>query len=222
MKKIGIYIIIFILVILFRNNICFFYGNILGIFKLDNSYQDGIIKLKDEKIKYLEKEYNDLTEFSKNLYKIGYNYKVSKIIFKKSYNTSKYIIQYGKEDSIEEGLAVTNEFGLIGRISKVEDKISEMTTIKDIKDLSVVINEIYGKLNYDYENDVFIISDISNYDKVFVNDEVYTSGYGTIKEKIYIGKVTKIESETISKKIYIETEVDFNNLNYVLIVGEFK
>ena len=50
MKKLGIYIIIFILVILFRDNICFFYGNVLGIFKLDNNYYDSIITLKDEKI----------------------------------------------------------------------------------------------------------------------------------------------------------------------------
>ena len=47
MKKIGIYIIIFILVVLLRNNIVFFYGNVLGTFKLDNNYYDSIIKLKD-------------------------------------------------------------------------------------------------------------------------------------------------------------------------------
>ena len=57
MKRIGIYIIIFILILLFRDNICFFYGNVLGVFKLDNNYYDVIINLKDNLvniyIKYL-------------------------------------------------------------------------------------------------------------------------------------------------------------------------
>ena len=129
---------------------------------------------------------------------------------------------YGKNDNITEGLAVTNELGLVGKITEVDEKTSELTTIKDLKDTSVVINDNHGKLNYDYETNSFIVTDISNYDKVYINDEVYTSGYGTIKEKLYIGKVKNIENETISKKVFIESTVDFNNLNYVLIVGDFN
>ena len=222
MKKIGIYIIIFILVILFRENICYFYGNVLGVFKLDNNYYDAIIDLKEEKIKYLENEYKNYDEFSKNIDLIDYNYKLSKIIFKKSYNTNKYLIQYGSNDKVSKGLAVTNEYGLIGKITNVENKTSEFTTLKELKDVGVVINDIPGKLNYDYNKESFIVSDISNYDRVYINDEVYTSGYGTIKEKLYIGKVVKIEQEIITKKIYVKSEVDFNKLNYVLIVGDFN
>lgn len=222
MKRIGIYIIIFILVLLFKDNICFFYGNVLGVFKLDNNYYDAVITLKDTELEYLNNEYDSLNNFSKELYKIPYDYKVSKIIYKESYNTSKYKIQYGYADNITEGLAVTNELGLIGKITELNEYTSELTTIKDLKDISVVINNNYGKLNYDYENNLFIATDISNYDKVYVNDKVYTSGYGTIKEKLYIGKVKSIENETISKKVYIESDVDFNNLNYVLIVGDFN
>ena len=222
MKKIGIYVIIFILVILFRDNICFFYGNVLGVFKLDNSYYDGIIKLKDEKINYLETEIKTLNEFSKDLEKINYNYKVSKIIYKESYNTGKYKIQYGTLDKVSNGLAVTNEYGLIGKITNTNKHTSELTTLKDLKDTSVVVNDSYGKLNYDYKSNTFIISDISNYDKVHINDEVYTSGYGSIKEKLYIGKVTKVNTKDFKKEVYINIPVDFNNLNYVLIVGEFN
>ena len=221
MKRIGIYIIIFILILLFRDNICFFYGNVLGVFKLDNNYYDAIVTLKDNELDYLSKEYESLSEFSKHLYKIPYDYKVSKIIYKESYNIGKYKIQYGKKDRVEEGLGIVNEFGFVGKITNVGDKTSELTTIKDLKDISVIINDVHGKMNYDYETNKFVITDISNYDKVYVNDEVYTSGYGTVKEKLYIGKVKSIENETISKKVYIESEVDFNDLNYVLIVGDF-
>lgn len=222
MKKLGMYIIILILVIIFRDNICFFYGNVLGVFKLDNNYYDGIITLKDEKIKYLENEINSINEFSNNLDRIDYSYKVSKIIYKESYNIGKYKIQYGKADNIKLGMGVTNEFGFIGKITKVDNKTSELTTIKDLKDLGVVVNDSYGKLNYDYETNTFTISDISNYDKVYVNDLVYTSGYGTIKEKLLIGKVIKVDNNDISKKVIINSLVNFNDLNYVLIVGDFN
>lgn len=220
MKRIGIYVIIFILVILLRDNISFFYGNVLGVFKLDNNYYEGIIRLKDEHINYLESEIDNINEFSKNLNRITYNYKVSKILYKESLNTGKYKIQYGLDDKVSNGLAVTNEYGLIGKITKVEKHTSELTTLKDLKDTSVIINDSYGKLNYDYISNTFIVSDISNYDKVHINDEVYTSGYGTIKEKLYIGKVTKVNIKDFKKEVYINTNVDFNNLNYVLIVGD--
>ena len=222
MKKLGIYVIIFILVIILRDNICFFYGNILGVFKLDNNYYDGIIKLKDEKITYLENEIKTLNDFSSKLERIDYSYKISRIIYKESYNTNKYLIQYGYEDNVNKGLAVTNEYGLIGKISKTNKHISELTILKDIKDLSVLVNNSYGKLNYDYNTNSFIISDISNYDKIHINDEVYTSGYGSIKENVFIGKVTKVVEKDYKKEIYISTLVDFNNLNYVLIVGDFN
>lgn len=222
MKRIGIYVIIFIMVILFRDNICFFYGNILGVFKLDNDYYDAIIDLNMERINYLENEFKEYDEFSKDIALLDYEYKVSKIIFKESYNISKYRIQFGRMDSIKEGLAVTNQDGLVGKITSVNEKTSEFTILKELKDIGVLVNDIPGKMNYDYDNDMFVISDISNYDKVYVNDKVYTSGYGTIREKLYIGKVVKIENRTISKKIYVKSDVDFNNLNYILIVGDFN
>ena len=222
MKKIGIYIIVFLLVILLRDNICFFYGNILGVFKLDNNYYDAVITLKDEEIKYLKNEYKNYDTFAKNIKLIDYDYKVSKILYKETFNTDKYKIQYGSNNNIKSGMAITNEYGLAGKITHVDKNSSEFTTLKELKDISIVINDVYGKLNYDYNINSFVVSDISNYDKVYINDEVYTSGYGTIKEKLYIGKVRKVENETISKKVYVDIDVDFNNLNYVLIVGDFK
>ena len=219
MKKIGIYVIIFILVILLRENIAFFYGNVLGVFKLDNDYYKSIINLKDEKIKILENEYNEYDKFSKNIELLNYNYLVSKIQYRESYNDDIYKIQYGKNKNVNKGLGVTNEYGLVGIITNVSKKTSELTTIRKIKDLSVKVNESYGKLNY-VKNE-FVISDISNRDKVYVNDKVYTSGYGSIKESLYIGKVVRIENDDISKKVYVKSEVDFNKLNYVVIVGDF-
>lgn len=219
MKKLGIYVIIFILVILLRENIAFFYGNILGVLKLDNNYYKNIINLKDEKIKMLENEYKEYDKFSNNIELLNYDYLVSKIQYRESYNDDIYKIQYGKNKNVNKGLGVTNEYGLIGIITNVSKKTSELTTIRKLKDISVKVNDSFGKLNY--INNEFVISDISNRDKVYVNDKVYTSGYGSIKESLYIGKVIRVESDDISKNIYVDTEVDFNKLNYVLIVGDF-
>ena len=153
---------------------------------------------------------------------INYSYKVSKITYKESLDTNKYIIQYGKKDGVTVGNGVTNEYGLIGKVTKLGKHTSELTSIRDLKDISVIVNNSYGKLNYDYKNNTFIISDISNYDVVHINDEVYTSGYGTIREKLYIGKIVKIENKDFKKVLYMKSNVYFNNLNYVLIVGDFK
>ena len=222
MKKIGIYVIIFILVVMFRDNICFFYGNILGIFKLDNTYLEGVIKLKEQEINYLKEEIQNINEFSKNLYQIEYNYLISKVIFKDSYNTSKYKIQYGKNNNISIGLGIINEYGLVGKVTQVDNNTSEFTILKELSDVSVSINDCIGKMNYNYEEETFIISDISNYDTVYINHEVYTSGYGSIKERLYIGKVEKVVNDIYSKKVYVKSEVDFDKLNYLLIVGDFK
>ncbi|MBQ3021381.1 MAG: hypothetical protein IJD92_04060 [Bacilli bacterium] len=222
MKKISLYIIICLLVIMLRDNICYFYGNILGLFKLNNNYYDAIITLKDEEIENIKKDYTEFSNFNKRLDTINYNYKISKVIYKETYNTNKYKIEYGKKDGISNGLAIINEHGLVGKITDLDNTTSELTTLKDLEDISVVVNNSYGKLNYSYEDDIFIINDISNYDKVYINDKVYTSTYGTIKEKIYIGKVTKVENDTISKKVYVKSDVNFNKLNYLLIVGDFK
>lgn len=220
-KKIWVYVIIAIITILLRENICMFLGNVFGSFKLDNNYYDAVINLKDEKINYLENELKEYDRFSKNLDNISYNYLLSKIIYKYSYDTGKYNLKYGKNHKVKNGYAVINENGLIGKINKVNKKTSNFIDIRNIKDISVKVNESYGKLNYNKKTKEFIITDISNYDKVYINDKVYTSGYGTIKENIYIGKVIKIDTDIISKKIYIETNQDFNKLNYVLIVGDF-
>ena len=222
MKKLGIYIIIFTLTILFRNNICFMYGNILGVFKLDNDYKDAIINVKEEKIKYLENEISSLNNFSSSLEYIKYDYKVSKVLFKDTYNSNVYNIQFGKEDKITMGSGVINEYGFVGKITNVNSKTCELTTMKKIKNISVKINDSYGKMSYSDKDDLFIVKGISNYDKVYVNDEVYTSGYGTIKENLYIGKVIKVINKDYEKELLVKSNVDFNNINYILIVGDFN
>ena len=220
MKKIGIYLIISIIIILLRENIAYFYGNALGVFKLDNNYLEGVIKLKDEKIKYLENELDESYSFNKFLDNISYNYKISKVLYKYPYKEGKYRIKHGLNDKVNKGMAVVNEYGFIGKIVDVDNISSDLLLLTHLKDVSVVVNSSFGKMNYDEVKNSFVISDISNYDKVYVNDEVYTSGYGSIKERLYIGKVIRVDTLDYEKRVIVESSVNFNNINYCLIVGD--
>ena len=72
----------------------------------------------------------------------------------------------------------------------------------------------------EYDGKYLNVKDISREANINLNDEVYTSTLGNIKEKLYIGRVINLEDKTISKEIIIESNVDFNNLNYLLIIGD--
>jgi len=115
-------------------------------------------------------------------------------------------------------MAVINEDGLVGVISSTDKTVSEMKLLHNIDNLSVRINNLYGKLVY--EDGKLKIKDISRENVININDEVYTSTLGTIKEKLYIGKVVKVSDGVIEKEIIVESKVDFNKLNYLLVVGD--
>lgn len=221
MKRISLLtVVLLISLIIFRNNILLFCNNVYNLFFLKNDYKNAEIRLLEEKIKYLENEYDELNDFKENLGKYAnYKYVVSKKIYQENYfYNSKIIIEGGEDLDIKKGMAVVNEFGLVGVISNVNKNTSEITKLLNVNNLSVNINGIYGKLVY--EDNKLKIKDISRENVINLNDEVYTSTLGSIKEKIYIGKVISVKDKVIEKEIIIESKVDFNNLNYLLVVGD--
>ena len=221
MKRISLLtIILLISLIICRNNILIFCNNVYNLLFLKNDYKSAEIKLLEEKIKYLENEYDELNDFKENLGKYAnYKYVVSKKIYQENYfYNSKILIEGGENLGIKKGMAVINEFGLVGVVSKVNNNTSEITKLLNVNNLSVNVNGIYGKLVY--EDNKLKIKDISRENVINLNDEVYTSTLGNIKEKIYIGKVISVKDKVIDKEIIIESKVDFNNLNYLLVVGD--
>lgn len=221
MKKFNVLIIIlFLFLILFRDNILILFNNVYNLFFSKNNYQEAEIVVLEEKVKYLENEYNKLNEFKNtvSLY-ANYNYLVTRVIFRENYfcNT-KIIIEGGSEDNVKSGMAVINEDGLVGIIGNVDKNTSELVLLYNVKNLSVRINDNYGKLVY--EDNLLKIKDISRDVFINLNDEIYTSTLGNIKEKIYIGKVESFIDKTIEKEIILKSDVDFLKLNYLLIVGD--
>lgn len=221
MKRFNVFVVILLLLmILFRDNVLIIFNNVYNLFREQNDYKEAEILVLEEKVKYLEKEYNELNDFKKSvsLY-ANYNYLVTRVIFRENYfYNAKLILEGGSDDKIKSGMAVINENGLVGIVGDVYKNTCELILLSNVKNLSVNINGTYGKLVY--EDDKFKIKDISRDANINLNDEVYTSTLGNIKEQIYIGQVDSFKDKTIEKEIVIESDVDFLNLNYLLIVGD--
>lgn len=205
---------------MFRNNILNVFNNVYNLMFVRNDYKDAEIKVLEEKVRYLESEYNLLNSFKENLsLYANYNYVVSRVVFRENYfYDAEVLIEGGSSDGIKSGMAVVNEKGLIGVVSSVNKNISKINLLSNVDNLSVNINGYYGRL--DYVDGKLVIKDISREAQINLNDEVYTSTLGNIKEKIYVGKVINVKNDVIEKMIIVESLVDFDNLNYLLVVGD--
>lgn len=213
-KKYKDYLILLvvILLVIFSPNINnFLYGSddALNIANINNSYCVS-----------LENDYNELLEMNNFNTNKGLNLIMSKVIFRDIYEFSDTLTIYkGSTSGIKEGLAVINNQGLIGVITKVykNSSIVELITNKN-SNISVKIGNNYGILKF--QNNDLIVSDLQTFDEINIGDEIYTSGIGNLPRDIYIGKVTNVNlnSTEIEKIVSVKSAVDFSSLNYLLVV----
>lgn len=143
------------------------------------------------------------------------------------YNT--ITIDKGSYNGIEEGMAVVNSRGLIGKVSKVstfnsEVKLLSTNTTNNKISVSIIHNneKLFGLINnYNYKDNYLEVEGISNTLKVSIGDLVYTSGLGGVfPSGILIGKVKEITTDEydLSKELKVEPIVDFNNINFVAVL----
>ena len=194
-----IFLVIIFLVIISRNSLVNLINNTLKSFFIkDNNIE---INYLNSEINRLKNEYNSLLDFKNNI-NINENYYISNI-YKNNYSFDKLIIN-GTNYNIND--EVLNNDGLIGFISKISDKYSEIKYIYNSR-VPVKINNEYGKIiDSDIDNNL-IVSEVEN---VNINDKVYSVNNS------YIGKVIKIDNNNLNKKLTIKT-IDLSNINYVLI-----
>ena len=194
-----IFLVIIFLVIISRNSLVNLINNTLKSFFIkDNNIE---INYLNSEINRLKNEYNSLLDFKNNI-NINENYYISNI-YKNNYSFDKLIIN-GTNYNIND--EVLNNDGLIGFISKINDKYSEIKYIYNSR-VPVKINNEYGKIiGSDIDNNL-IVSEVEN---VNINDKVYSVNNS------YIGKVIKIDNNNLNKKLTIKT-IDLSNINYVLI-----
>lgn len=212
MKKIlenSYLLLIFFLVFLLKD----FFIDLITIpkYKVDNCVY----------VKNIETNYNDLLEFNDIDIKYNLNYINSMIIYRDIYDyLNEFTIKGGSSNNLKKDLPVIYNNTLVGVISKTKknSSIVRLLTNRDTK-VSVKINDEIGILEYDH---TMKITGISNYGKINIGDEIVTSGYGSIPENIFIGRVKDIimNSNNIEKIIYVDYDIDYKTLKYVTILAE--
>lgn len=133
------------------------------------------------------------------------------------------IINRGKKDGVERGMAVVFSGFLVGEISEVNENSSRvllvnssLSTIGGITQNTrvegLVRGEIGGKL---------IMEKISQDENVEIGEAIITSGLGgKIKKGIPIGRVSEVINLEggLFKKINIESPINFKKLEFVFVV----
>lgn len=201
------YLIIFLLIIaiLFRGSIFNLLNNVSSyLISKDESLE---VKVLNDKINRLYNEYNSLLDFKNNI-NIKEDYIITNVL-KNNYGFGNLIIPDGDFNLNNE---VINEEGLVGIISKKNNKTAEIKKTYDTN-LIVKINNETGKIYSKDEDLNLIIKDVSNYNNISINDEVFSISGN------YIGKVIKIQYDILDNYLTVRT-IDFNNLTYVAVIKD--
>ena len=167
------------------------------------------------------KEYLGLTE-KYGEYKTVPGYVINKDIS----NYSKIIvINIGKKDGIEENMTVIADEGLVGHVVSVTDNTAKVRTIIDTSSsISCLMSTnkesivCKGTLDSNTELKAMYISTDAN---LVQGDSIDTSGLGGIYPKgIHVGTIKKIVTtkNITDRYAIVETAVNFNKLNTVLVV----
>lgn len=167
------------------------------------------------------KNYLNLSEQYNN-YELIPTYIINEDVFNYNYNI---IINVGTKDGVEKDMVVVNEDGVVGHVISVTETTAKVKTLVDTSCfISASINDINnsivcnGLLNNKRElKGVFIEPEQT----VLVGDLVETNGLGGIYPKgLTIGTIKEIiDTKNITDRyIIVETSVDFNNLNYLMVI----
>jgi rod shape-determining protein MreC len=218
-----------------------YYGN--NVVRFSIHLYDDYIALVDIKSKYKEALIAKKTLYYKNLLlqeKLRQSERLKKLLnFKDSYNLDviacnvtgrdingfiKFlIIDRGSKDKVEVNDAIVSYEGLVGKVVEVYTNSAKVITVINpnnnvsimnfkTRTVGIMHGDGLGKLVLDY----YIKTD-----NVTVGDIFITSGLGGIYPKgIPVGTVEKVEvyPNTLFRKVWISSLVEFNKLENVLIV----
>ncbi len=178
------------------------------------------LKLENDKYKVTLEELNNLKE-NLNLKNSLIDYKIiDAYVINRNIGTfyNQIIIDKGKKDGIKKDMSVINSKGLIGRITKVTNNNSVVKLITSTNEkIGIEINNQYGLIS-DYQNGYFIIEGIN--DNFNQGDVVTTIGTNNIPKGLKIGYIKKSITDkfNLTKKIYVQSYVNFDNLDYVMVI----
>ena len=203
MKTNYLLYLILVVVVLFRASGANLINNLTSQLIIDNpNLEVNILKNKNAS---LTKELKALSDFKNNI-DFSFDYIVTNVV-KNNYGFNNLIIN---GDNYNIGDEVLTENGLIGIITKVNHKTSEVSLIHDTNMIVNIENE-KGKISGLDSDGNLIVKEISNYNNVRLNDIVY-SELGS-----YIGRVIKIRYEVIDHYLTVKA-VPIDNLTFVAIM----
>ena len=139
-------------------------------------------------------------------------------------------IDKGTNDGVQVGDGVMTEYGIIGKIIKTSDSSSVVSLLTANNDdskvairIQVSTNEfVFGILEgYDAEEGRFNVNLLESSDKLIVNQPITTSGIGGVYATgIEVGVVDSIKniSDGIGKVVIVKSNVNFDDLRYVVVV----
>ena len=148
------------------------------------------------------------------------------IINKNTSNLSDvFVINIGTNQGINANMAVVGKEGLVGYVisatnntAKVQPIIDVASSVSGLSNSSRANVVVRGQVDSNKELKVYTLQ---TEDDLIIGDTIETSGIGGIYPKgIVIGTVKEIiETKNVTEKYAIlETKVDFQNLEYVLVI----
>lgn len=188
---------------------------------------DSLISEKQE----LEKQLSDLKKLMDINSNLNGYIPINATVINRNidYFSQELTIDKGSNDGILEGMSVTVNSGLIGKIVKTTNFTSTvrlLTYENPPEKLSVKIKledkYVYGLLvGYNKDNQTYKIEGISENDDIEINSYVTTTGLGNnFPSGIFIGKVSGVTTDSfdLTKIVEVKSDVDFNDLVYVRVL----
>lgn len=212
-KKYKDYILLLIIFLLF-----IFSGNINRfLIAINPNLDTKNIELNYDK--YLKDELDNIKKINNIEFNDDLDLQVSRVKYRNVYEYSDTLTIYkGFKNNVFVNDVVLNNDGLIGIVTKTYDYYSIVTLITNKNsNISVKINDAIGILKT--INNTLVVTNINNYEKVNVDDEIYTSGLGNLPDNIYIGKVKSINlnNTEIEKVVEVNINDRLEKLDYVFI-----
>lgn len=221
-EKRVIYIVFTVfLFVMFHSNIINLIANINIIFNKNNKYE--LLKSSYEtRVNNLNKEISEYESISNLDITKDKSLILSKVALRDIYKFYDYLI-ISTSFKTNVGDAVINEKGLIGTIDETSDKEARVSLLTGKNKVSVKVNNSFGLLGlYNKKTKYFKVNNITNYEEINIGDIVTTSGLSDIPKDIYIGKVVKINKKGIEQEVYVKSDIDFDNLNYLYVLNSTK
>ena len=192
------------------------------------------LKLKELEYEESKKEIKELKKILKLNNDLKTNYINASVIIRNiGYYYNELTIDKGEKNKVKKNMAVINEDGLVGVISKTSDlnSVVKLITTNDTNNkISVKIkvdnDYLYGlMIGYDSKYKYFIVEGIADNKEIPKESIVTTTGLGNdIPSGILIGKVVDIKKDNfdLSRTLLVKSNVNFDNINYVTIIGKDK